>query len=115
MDIDRDQLPEDPAALRLMVAGLLEELDSRGRRLQQLQHLVEQLLRWRYGPKRERVTTKNHSGRSPDPSGSGFGVELGAVNTNSVFLSGTVDDVRVYNSALSASEVWDLYLGTGGT
>ena len=31
--------------------------------------------------------------------------------------SGTqvIDDVRVYNRALSASEVWDLYLGTGGT
>jgi len=32
-----------------MVAGLLEELDTKERRLQQLQHMVEQLLRWRYG------------------------------------------------------------------
>jgi len=30
-------------------------LDTKERRLQQLQHMVEQLLRWRYGPKRERV------------------------------------------------------------
>jgi len=29
--------------------------------------------------------------------------------------AGTVDDVRIYNRALSASEVWDLYLATGGT
>ncbi len=43
MEIDRHKLPEDPAALRQMVAGLLEELDSRERRLQQLQHMVEKL------------------------------------------------------------------------
>lgn len=55
MEIDRNKLPEDVAALRQMVAALLEEVDSKGRRLQQLQHLLEQLLRWRYGPKRERV------------------------------------------------------------
>jgi len=59
MEIDRNKLPEDPAALRQMVAGLLEELDTKERRLQQLQHMVEQLLRWRYGPKRERVNEKS--------------------------------------------------------
>jgi len=47
-------VPEDPAACA-DGAGLLEELDTKERRLQQLQHMVEQLLRWRYGPKRERV------------------------------------------------------------
>jgi len=55
MEIDRNKLPEDVAALRQMVAALLEEVDSKERRLQQRQHLLEQLLRWRYGPKRERV------------------------------------------------------------
>jgi transposase len=55
MEIDRNKLPEDVAALRQMVAALLEEVDTKKRRLQQLQHLLEQLLRWRYGPKRERV------------------------------------------------------------
>ena len=55
MEIDRHKLPEDVAALRQMVAALLEEVDAKERRLQQLQHLLEQLLRWRYGPKRERV------------------------------------------------------------
>ena len=55
MEIDPNKLPEDMATLRQMVAALLEEVDSKERRLRQLQHLVEQLLRWRYGPKRERV------------------------------------------------------------
>lgn len=55
MEIDPQQLPEDSAALRQMVAGLLEEVDAKERRLQQLQHLLEQLLRHRYGPRRERV------------------------------------------------------------
>jgi transposase len=33
----------------------LEELDDKERRLKRVQHLLEQLLRWRYGPRRERV------------------------------------------------------------
>ena len=45
MEIDRHNLPEDPAALRQMVAGLLEEVEAKERRLQQLQHMLEQLLR----------------------------------------------------------------------
>jgi transposase len=55
MEIDRHNLPDDPATLRQMVAGLLEELDSTQHQLRRLQHLLEKLLRWRYGPKRERV------------------------------------------------------------
>ncbi|NQT84944.1 hypothetical protein HQ563_18160 [bacterium] len=35
--------------------GLVTELDTKDRRVKRLQHLLEQLLRWRYGPKRERV------------------------------------------------------------
>ena len=38
-----------------MVIGLLEEAEQRERKLRQLQHWVEQLLRARYGPRRERV------------------------------------------------------------
>jgi len=41
--------------LQQMVASLLEELETEERRLRQLQHWVEQFLRWRYGPRRERV------------------------------------------------------------
>ena len=55
VEIDPKQLPEDPSALRQMVIGLLEEADQRERKLRQLQHWVEQLLRARYGPRRERV------------------------------------------------------------
>lgn len=55
MTIDPKQLPEDPTALRQMVIGLLEEVETKERRLRQLQHWVEQLLRARYGPRRERV------------------------------------------------------------
>jgi len=55
MAIDPQQLPEDPATLRQIVAGLLQEVDAKERRLQPLQHLLEQLLRHRYGPRRERV------------------------------------------------------------
>lgn len=55
MAIDPKQLPSDPAALRQMVIGLLEEVETKERRLRQLQHWVEQLLRARYGPRRERV------------------------------------------------------------
>lgn len=56
MEVNRPNLPEDTAALQQMVTSLLEELEARERRLRQLQHLVEQLLRYRYGPKRERVS-----------------------------------------------------------
>ena len=38
-----------------MVIGLLEEAQQRERKLRQLQHWVEQLLRARYGPRRERM------------------------------------------------------------
>jgi len=38
-----------------MVVGLLGEAAERERKLRQLQHWVEQLLRARYGPRRERV------------------------------------------------------------
>ena len=55
MAIDPHQLPEDPGALRQMVMSLLEEVETKDRRLQQLQHWLEQLLRARYGPRRERV------------------------------------------------------------
>jgi hypothetical protein len=38
MEINRHNLPEDTAALRQIVAGLLEESEARERRLRQLQH-----------------------------------------------------------------------------
>lgn len=56
MEIDRHHLPEDPRVLQQMVVGLLEERDSQAQRLRQVQHLLEQLLRARYGPRREQVS-----------------------------------------------------------
>jgi len=55
MEIDREHLPEDPGLLREMVAGLLNELAAKDRKLLRLQHQLEKLLRWRYGPKREKI------------------------------------------------------------
>ena len=56
MEIDRQHLPEDPRVLQQMVVGLLAERESQEQRLRQVQHLLEQLLRARYGPRRERVS-----------------------------------------------------------
>jgi transposase len=55
MDIDRNNLPEDKQSLRELVVELMSELDVKDRKLRRLQHQLEKLLRWRYGPKRERV------------------------------------------------------------
>jgi len=55
MDIDLDNLPDDPAALKRMIATLFEDREAGERRIRQLQHLLEQLLRQRYGPRRERI------------------------------------------------------------
>ena len=78
MEIDPKQLPEDASALRQMVIGLLEEAEQRERKLRQLQHWVEQLLRARYGPRRERVDEHQlflfaaailaQGGKTPPPS-----------------------------------------------
>jgi len=56
VEIDHHHLPEDPKVLQQMVVGLLAERDSQEQRLRQVQHLLEQLLRARYGPRRERVS-----------------------------------------------------------
>jgi hypothetical protein len=55
MDIDPNHLPTDPEALKRMVIGLVEQLAAQQQELRQAQHLLEQLLRWRYGQKRERI------------------------------------------------------------
>jgi len=55
MDIDPNNLPDDAATLKRMVANLIEDRNANERRLRQLQHMLEQLLRHRYGPKRERI------------------------------------------------------------
>ncbi len=55
MELDPTRLPADPGALRAIILGLVEDLETSRRRLRQAQHLLEQLLRHRYGARRERV------------------------------------------------------------
>lgn len=55
MTTDAHNLPGDLAGCHALIAELVRELDVRDRRVRQLQHQLEQLLRWRYGQKRERV------------------------------------------------------------
>ena len=59
MEIDRHNLPHDPAALQRMVAGLLEKLESQEQRLRQMQHWLEQVLRQRYGHARRSASGWN--------------------------------------------------------
>ena len=55
MDVELQNLPQDLVACHALIGGLMSELDLRDRKLRQLQHQLEQLLRWRYGRKREHV------------------------------------------------------------
>jgi len=53
--MDTHNLPADVAGCHALIAELVRELDVRDRRLRQMQHQLEQLLRWRYGQKSERI------------------------------------------------------------
>jgi transposase len=55
MEIDPNNMPQDAATLRCLVASLLEDRNAQERQIRRLRHMVEQLLRSRYGPRRERV------------------------------------------------------------
>jgi transposase len=55
MEIDPNHLPDDLATVQQMVLALLARDQERERLLKQMQHQLEQLLRWRYGARRERV------------------------------------------------------------
>src|SRR4030042_2276575 len=55
MEIDLNKLPEDIEQCRAMIAELVTELDAKAPEVKQLQHVVEELLRWRYGQRAERV------------------------------------------------------------
>ena len=76
MTIDTKALPGNLPGCHALIAELLCELDLRDRKVRQLQHQLEQLLRWRYGQKRERVDenqlflealAKVGAGGAPDP------------------------------------------------
>ena len=55
MEIDALNLPEEAGLLRQIVLQLLGVVDEKDRLLERVQHQLQQLLRQRYGPKRERV------------------------------------------------------------
>ena len=55
MKFDREKLPVDVEQCHALIAELVQTLDLKDRRLRQMQHELERLLRWRYGAKRERV------------------------------------------------------------
>jgi transposase len=53
--LDPQTLPNNPEVLRQMVVELTTRLEANERRLERVQHILEQLLRWRYGQKREKI------------------------------------------------------------
>jgi hypothetical protein len=55
MAIDPHNLPESRAALHQIVLQLLQVAEDKDRLLERVQRQLEQLLRQRYGPKRERL------------------------------------------------------------
>jgi hypothetical protein len=55
MEIDPHNLPEDAGILRQIVLQLLGVVEDKDRLLERVQHQLKQLLRHRYGQKRERI------------------------------------------------------------
>ena len=55
MAIDAHNLPEEAGLLRQIVLQLLGVVEEKDRLLERVQHQLQQLLRQRYGPKRERI------------------------------------------------------------
>ena len=55
MKFDPQTLPGDVAPCHALIAELALKLESQSREVRLLRHELEKLLRWRYGPKRERV------------------------------------------------------------
>jgi transposase len=55
MAFDRKNLPRDIAGCHALIAQLAQELEAKENRLRRLLHQLASLLRWRFGPKRERV------------------------------------------------------------
>lgn len=53
--LDPRQLPSDPQVLREMVLALSAQVEEHERRLQRVQYIMEQLLAWKFGARRERV------------------------------------------------------------
>ena len=54
------------------------------------------------------VNSAAQSGNIVSSAGINLGIGLKVV-TNTLFFNGTIDDVRIYDRALSAGEIWELY------
>ena len=61
MEIDPHNLPKEAGILRQIVLQLLGVVEEQDRLLERVQHQLQQLLRQRYGPKRERIVLPNQS------------------------------------------------------
>ena len=55
MKIDPKELPQNLEQCHALIAQLAGELDQKDRKLRRILHQLEKLLRWRYGPQRERI------------------------------------------------------------
>ena len=55
MDVALEQLPDDTAFLKALIAQLLESVQALQRQNRQMGHRLQQLLRARFGPKAERL------------------------------------------------------------
>jgi transposase len=53
--VDRNDLPKDVGQCHEMIMGLLTDMEEQEWELQRVRHALVRMLRWRYGPKRERV------------------------------------------------------------
>lgn len=58
-DIDVDDLPRDVGQCHAMIMELFGKLDVNERKLRHVQHVLEKMLRWRYGQRSERVGDEN--------------------------------------------------------
>ena len=55
MDVALEQLPDDAATLKQIIAELLDSIGSLRRQNEQMSHRLQQLLRARFGPKAEKL------------------------------------------------------------
>jgi transposase len=82
--IDPNTLPDNPDVLRQMVIDLATQLDAHERRLQRVRNILEQLPRWRFGRKSEKLDERQMllfavqweaEGRTPQQLAAELGLE----------------------------------------
>jgi len=58
MKIDPDKLPRDIKQCHKIIISQADQLDAKDRYVKRLLHMLAKMLRWRYGPRREKVDEK---------------------------------------------------------